>query len=230
MSSWFEEWFDILLFDYYVLVTAEVYMQVIVLGACRAGIHLVRRLLAAGHEVVLVDPNAEEIASKKSIGVVAVTGVIIDIDVLREASIESADALCAMSESENQNLMASQIAREIFNVKHVITRVYDISGLPIFNRSGFVAISSTDVTCDAVMRELEDREIESSLDYSMHHIMGTSINFTLLNADKLVGAHIKDVKDTDARHIFAIVRNDIMILAQPEMRIEKGDKLILAAM
>jgi len=205
-------------------------MQVIVLGASRAGIHLVRRLLSAGHEVVLVDPNAEEIASKKSIGVVAVSGVIIDIDVLREASIETADALCAMSESENQNLMASQIAQDIFHVQHVITRVYDISGLPIYNKAGFVAISSTDVTCDAVMRELEDRELESSLDFSAHHIMGSTINFTMLNADKLAGAHIKEVKDTDSRHIFAIVRDSVMILAQPDMKIEKGDKLILASL
>lgn len=68
-------------------------MQVIVLGASRAGLLLVRSLISAGHDVVLVDPNAESIANSKKISVITVSGVIIDIDVLREAGIESADAV-----------------------------------------------------------------------------------------------------------------------------------------
>jgi len=206
-------------------------MQIIVLGASRAGMNLVRRLIAADHDVVLVDPNADSIASSKKISVVTVSGVIIDIDVLREAGIESADAVCAVSESENQNLMAAEIAREIFNVKHVITRVYDSSGLHIFNSAGFVAISSTEVTVDAVMRELEDRDMESLMDYNTHHIMGHSIHFTLLNVENsLVGLHIHDIEDTDGRHVFGVFRKESMILALPDMKIEKGDKLILASL
>jgi len=68
-------------------------VQVIVLGASRAGLLLVRSLISAGHDVVLVDPNSESIANSKKISVITVSGVIIDIDVLREAGIESADAV-----------------------------------------------------------------------------------------------------------------------------------------
>jgi Trk K+ transport system NAD-binding subunit len=41
-------------------------MQVIVLGASRAGLTLVRRLISAGHDVVLLDSNAENIAGSFS--------------------------------------------------------------------------------------------------------------------------------------------------------------------
>ncbi len=205
-------------------------MQVIVLGASRAGLLLVRRLISAGHDVVLVDPNAESIASTKKISVITVSGVIIDIDVLREAGIESADAVCALSESENQNLMASQIARDIFNVKHVITRIFDVHGLHIFDSVGFVTISSPELTVDAFMHELEDRDIESQMDYNSHHIMGENVEFRLLLVDnEIVGCRIKEVEDTDARHVFGVIRKDHMILALPNMKIEKGDKLILAS-
>lgn len=206
-------------------------MQVIVLGASRAGLTLVRRLTAADHDVVLVDPNAQMVAEGKRISVVTVDGVIIDVDVLKEAGIETADAVCALSESENQNLMASQIAREMFQVKHVITRIFDTHGLHIFDTVGFVTISSPELTVDAFMRELEDRELESQMDFNMHHIMGESVQFTLLAADsELCGCKIREIEDTDARHVFGIMRNNHMILALPNMKIEKGDKLLLASL
>ncbi len=206
-------------------------MQVIVLGASRAGLLLVRRLISAGHDVVLVDPNAENVASSKNISVITVTGVIIDIDILREAGIETADAVCALSESENQNLMASEIARDIFNVKHVITRIFDVHGLHIFDAAGFVTISSPELTVDAFMRELEDRDIEFQMDFNAHHIMGETVQFTLLQADgEVIGCKIREIEDTDARHVFGVIRNSRMILALPHMKIEKGDKLILASL
>ena len=79
-------------------------MQIIVLGASRAGLALVRRLLELDHDVVLVDPDASDVAKKRGVDVVCVNGVIIDIDVLKEAGVEMADAVCAVSEFENQNL------------------------------------------------------------------------------------------------------------------------------
>lgn len=206
-------------------------MQVIVLGASRAGLTLVRRLTSAGHDVVLVDPNAENIANTKKISVITVSGVIIDVDVLREAGIETADAVCALSESENQNLMASQIARDIFSVKHVITRIFDVHGLHIFDAAGFVTISSPEITVDAFMHELMDRGLESQMDFSLHHVMGEDVHFTMLEADtEVTGCKIREIEDTDARHVFGVIRNDRMILALPNMRIEKGDKLILASL
>jgi Trk K+ transport system NAD-binding subunit len=127
--------------------------------------------------------------------------------------------------------MASQIAREMFKVKHVITRIFDTHGLHIFDTAGFVTISSPELTVDAFMRELEDRDLESQMDFNIHHIMGESVQFTLLQADSEVcGCKIREIEDTDARHVFGIMRNDHMILALPNMRIEKGDKLLLASL
>ncbi len=206
-------------------------MQIIVLGATRAGLTLVMRLLAAGHEVVLVDPNADAAAESQNINVVTVSGVIIDIDVLREAGIESADAVCALSESENQNLMASQIAREIFDVKQVITRIYDIHGVHLFDKAGFVTISSPEITVDAFMSELEDGNHEAQIDHRIHHIMGQAVEFTLINVDEeIVGCKIKEIEDTDKRHVFALWRNSKLLLSLPNLKIEKGDKLVLASL
>lgn len=205
-------------------------MQIIVLGASRAGLILLRRLIRMEHEVVLVDPNAEEIITKNEINAVAVSGVIIDTDSLKEAGIETADAVCATSENENQNLMASQIAREIFHVKHVITRIFDTESHHIFDESGFVTLSSTELTVEAFLRELSETEEECTLDQCNTTVLGETIQFEVVSTDdSFIGTKIREVEDTDARHVFGIIRHDRMILALPNLRIEKGDKLILAS-
>ena len=99
-------------------------MQIMILGASRSSVFLMKRLIEKGHTCVLVDPKAQEIERQFNLGVLTFNGVIIDIDVLREADIGSMDIVCAISDSENQNLMASEIARDIFHIKSVITRVF----------------------------------------------------------------------------------------------------------
>jgi trk system potassium uptake protein TrkA len=54
-----------------------------------------------------------------------VLGNGIDEDVLRQAGIESADGFASLTNGDNRNIMAAQIALEIFKVPRVITRIYD---------------------------------------------------------------------------------------------------------
>jgi trk system potassium uptake protein TrkA len=204
-------------------------VQIIVLGASRAGLALVRRLIAKEHEVVLVDPEASTIVEHMKLRVVFVDGVIIDLDVLREAGIEMADAVCAVSENENQNLMASQIAREMFSVKHVITRVFDTDDYRLFDGGGFVTISSPELTVDAFIRELGEEVAEKKVGFCEQNVLGHKINFSLIEpAEDLIGGKIRDLEDTDGRHVFGLIRHEKLQLAVPGLRIEKGDKLILA--
>ncbi len=204
-------------------------MQIIVLGASRAGLALVKRLIAKEHEVVLVDPEASSIVEMLKLKVVFVDGVIIDLDVLREAGVEIADAVCAVSENENQNLMASQIAKEMFRVKHVITRVFDTDDYRLFDGGGFVTISSPELTVDAFIRVLGEEVTEKKVGFCEQNVLGHMISFNLIEpSDDLIGSKIRELEDTDGRHVFGVIRHEHLQLAIPGMRIEKGDKLILA--
>lgn len=205
-------------------------MQIMILGASRTGISLMKRLIEKGHTCVLVDPKASEVERQLNLGVLTVDGVIIDMDVLAEAEVGSMDMVCAMSDSENQNLMASQIARAMFNVKTVITRVFGAEDYHLFDESGFVSISSTVLTADAFMRAIEDHAAkEEYVGQCVSNIFGNNIVYTMLELDKsFVGARIRDMEDSEGRHIFAIVRHDSLIMTLPDMKLEKGDKLVLA--
>ncbi len=205
-------------------------MQIMILGASRAGVALMKRLIEKGHTCVLVDPNAQEVEHTLNLGVLTVNGVIIDIDVLKEADMGSMDMVCAMGDSENQNLMASQIASDIFKVKHVITRVFATEDFHLFDNSGFLSISSTVLTVDAFLRAIDEHaEREEYVGQVTTNLFGNNISFTLIDLSKdFEGAKIRDVEDSEGRHIFGIVRHDSLITSLPSMKLEKGDKLVVA--
>ena len=205
-------------------------MQIMILGASRASVSLMKRLIEKGHTCVLVDPRAQQLEQQLHLGILTINGIIIDIDVLKEADIGSMDIVCAMSDSENQNIMASEIARDLFNVKSVFTRVFAAEEYHLFDNTGFMSISSTVLTADAFLRAIDGRvKKEDYVGQCVTSIFGNSVSFTMLDlSDEFVGARIRDVEDTEGRHVFAIVRHDDLITTLPNMKLEKGDRLILA--
>jgi trk system potassium uptake protein TrkA len=67
----------------------------------------------------------------------------IDEDALKKAGIEKADAFVAVTQGDNRNIMAAQIAKHIFNVPRVACRIYDPLRRELFNSLGIEALSPT---------------------------------------------------------------------------------------
>ena len=102
-------------------------MFTIVMGCGRVGARLANLLLPHGHEVVVLDtnPSAFRRVSAGTFTGTTMLGNGIDIDVLRRAGIERADAFVAATQGDNRNIMAAQIAKHVFKVPKVVTRIYD---------------------------------------------------------------------------------------------------------
>lgn len=66
----------------------------------------------------------------------------IDVDVLRAADVGSTDVFLALTDGDNRNLMAAQIARSLGSVK-VMARVYDATRSQIFAEMGLITFSPT---------------------------------------------------------------------------------------
>lgn len=99
-------------------------MRLIVLGCGRAGSYLANHLAERGCEVAVVDQNPGTFkALKRGLPIRAIQGSGSDIDVLREAGIEGADALAAVTDNDHVNLMACLMAKRIFQVPAVVAGV-----------------------------------------------------------------------------------------------------------
>src|SRR5947208_10858835 len=101
-------------------------MKLVIVGCGRVGAMAAVALSKAGHQVTVVDVNRRAFDRLGSdFNGEMVLGNGIDEDVLRQAGIESADGFASLTNGDNRNIMAPQIAREIFKVPRVITRIYD---------------------------------------------------------------------------------------------------------
>lgn len=119
-------------------------MKVVILGCGRVGATLATQLDKAGHTVTVIDNNTEAFQRlNPEFQGERVTGNGIDEDVLRRAGIESADAFAAVTNGDNRNIMASQIAKEIFHVQKVVCRIYDPIRQSTYSELGIETISPT---------------------------------------------------------------------------------------
>lgn len=122
-------------------------MYIIIAGCGKIGANLVKSLSNDGHDVVVIDPNEESFAQLESgTNCLTVTGMSIDEDVLKSAGIEHADALCAVTSDDNVNIMTAQIAKQLYHVPHVVTRVYDPDKDEVLRQMGLCTICPTMLT------------------------------------------------------------------------------------
>src|SRR5436190_20291150 len=99
-------------------------MRLVIVGCGRVGAMAAVALSKAGHQVTVVDVNRrafDRLGSDFTGEMILGNGI--DEDVLRQAGIESADGFASMTNGDNRNIMAAQIAREMFKVPRLICRI-----------------------------------------------------------------------------------------------------------
>lgn len=129
-------------------------MKVVILGSGRVGVYLAQTMDKAGHDVTVIDRNSDSLLRLGSeYGGKMILGTGIDEDVLKKAGIEKADAFVAVTNGDNTNAMAAQIAKHIFHVPRVVARLYDPVREETFRLLGLETVCSTIMGAERI-REL----------------------------------------------------------------------------
>ena len=130
--------------------------KVIIMGCGRAGGQLANMLDAAGHDVTVMDVDAFSFRRlSPDYKGKAVVGNGIDTETLKKAGIAEAEVFIAMTQGDNRNIMAAQMARHIFNVPRVICRIYDPLRQEIFQTLGLETICPTTILADILKKRVE---------------------------------------------------------------------------
>ena len=131
-------------------------MKVVILGCGRVGARLATQLDAEGHEVTIIDRNQDSFARLgPDYSGEMVLGTGIDEDVLRRAGIEGAQAFIAVTNGDNTNAMAAQIAHLIFNVPRVVARLYDPIRDETYKTLGLETVSPTNIGVQRIMEMIK---------------------------------------------------------------------------
>lgn len=130
-------------------------MKVMIMGCGRVGARIAATLADSGHDVTILDtaPAAfrrlpPEYRGKTSVG----NGM--DRTCLERAGIASADAFIAVTQGDNRNYFASQLAREVYGVRRVLCRVYDPLRAELFQTLGIETFSPTRMGADQMVAML----------------------------------------------------------------------------
>ena len=130
-------------------------MHVVVVGCGRVGSELAGALERQNHTVAIIDKRKEAFRRlPKGFSGYRVVGFGFDRDTLEEAGVRDATAMAAVTSGDNSNIMAARVARETFEVEHVVARIYDPRRAMIYQRLGIPTVATVAWTTDQVLRRL----------------------------------------------------------------------------
>lgn len=131
-------------------------MRIVIMGCGRVGAMLASMLDQEGHDVTVLDTKPEafrrlpgEFGGKKQVG----NGI--DHDTLARIGVGEADAFIAVTQGDNRNVMATQIAKHLYGVPRALCRIYDPIREEIYRGLGLETISPTIVGAQLLKDTLE---------------------------------------------------------------------------
>jgi trk system potassium uptake protein TrkA len=130
-------------------------VKIVIVGCGRVGAAAAELWDRAGHEVIVLDVSNRAFERlPSSFGGTADRGDGTDEDVLRRAGSEGADIFLALTEGDNRNVMAAQLAVEAFHVPQVIAKVNDPVRSAAYAELGIGTICRTGLMVDSINTHL----------------------------------------------------------------------------
>jgi trk system potassium uptake protein TrkA len=126
-------------------------VKAVIVGCGRVGSVLADAFDRAGHDVIIIDTATSAFERlPNSFGGAAVRGDGTDEDTLRRAGAESADLFMAMTEGDNRNVMAAQLAVEALDARQVIAKINDPLRAAAYADLGINTLCRTNLMAAAV--------------------------------------------------------------------------------
>lgn len=141
-------------------------MRIVILGCGRVGSALALFMSREGHDVVIIDRDSSAFRRlPRAFKGRTVRGVGIDEEILRDAGIEAADAFVAVTNGDNTNIMAAQIAKVRFQVPRVVARLYDPVRASAYREMNIETLCTTTIGAGIIQDLLLDRPRRSVDEY-----------------------------------------------------------------
>ena len=198
-------------------------MHIIVVGAGRLGAELAINLDKNGHSVSLIDKDRkgfQRYLPERWSGR-AVLGVGYDRAILEAAGIKEAGALAAVTGGDNSNILAARIARETYDIEHVVARIQDPRRAVIFQRLGIPTVAAVAWATDQVLRKLlpDQRPTEWTDATGRVSLLEQALPATW------AGHKRAGIDEGDRFRLVAVTRGGMVHLATPDLVGQEGDVL-----
>jgi trk system potassium uptake protein TrkA len=195
-------------------------LKIIIMGCGRVGSQVSWLLLSQGHEVTVIDHDTNALAKLGSdFKGKVVRGLGFDRNALLEADIEQAEGFVAASSSDNANIVAARIARNIFHVPRVVARLYDPLRAEVYQRLGLTTISTTGWGAERIV------EVITHTDLDVLHIFRDG-GTTLVRVEipmRLSGHHVSQMNIPGEVMVIAVTRDEQTFIPVLGTEFQEGD-------
>jgi trk system potassium uptake protein TrkA len=204
-------------------------MYVIVAGGGKVGYYLTKHLLEEGHEVLLIERNADRAAEiNERLGSVALTGDAAEASTLVAAGAARADVVVAVTGEDEDNLIISQVAKEKFHVGRTIARVNNPKNENLFRMLGVdVTVSQTNYILNLIEQAIPERALVHLL--SFRHEDLAIVDAKVTETSAVAFRRVSDIALPANTVIAAIARGPNLIVPHPTTELVPGDDVIAIA-
>lgn len=198
--------------------------HVVVAGCGRVGTGLATRLLEREYTVAVIDRDPIAFRRLGGLDVHKVEGVCYDRATLLEAGIERAQALAAVTNGDNSNIVVARTARDMFAVPRVVARIYDARRAALYERLGIATVASAALTIELAMRFVlpEAAEVRWIDPGARVGLVERAVPATW------VGTPVDDLEVALGVRIVAVRRLGSSVLPTPRLVLQDGDLLHVA--
>src|SRR3990172_8663609 len=131
-------------------------MYIVIIGGGKVGFYLAKELVEANHEVLIIERNAAKCAEiQEELGEIVMRGDGCEAAIQEQAGTGRADLLLAVTGEDEDNLVACQVARHVFNVPRMVARINNPKNELVFRKLGIDAtVSATSAIMSHIEQEL----------------------------------------------------------------------------
>ena len=195
-------------------------MKVIIVGCGKLGSGIAKSLVRKGEDVSVIDSDPE---SFKLLGEdfkgTTITGLGFDRNILERTGIDRADAIISCTKSDEQNALIGRLARNVYRVPRVISRLYDPRRAEIYRSFGIQTISTTTWGVQRTMEMLSYEHLDAVYSVGDGQVQIVRAETPML----LVGRTVKELSVPGEIQVISITRDNNSFMPTLGTALQRGD-------
>src|SRR5437667_824286 len=206
--------------------TTDESRYILISGGGKVGVNLARELYESGHEVALIERDpARAVALAAKLDCQIYVGDSSTHDVLEGADAARARVFVAATGSDQDNLIACEVAKKVFGVPKTIARASNPKNEEVMARLGVDStVSSTSIIQQVIERELPTVRIKTLL--SLQAGAFQILEYPLDGTSPATGRTVREIDLPQESNLIAILRANAMVIPRGETKLEEGDVIV----
>lgn len=201
-------------------------MRIVIMGGGKLGYNVAQNMLERKYQVRLIEKEyAKCVKVANDLGVEVICGDGTELSILEGAGTKDADCFIAVTGSDQDNLVAAQLAKMEFSAKKVIVRANNPRNLEVLRTMGAdIAVSSTEIITNMIEQEVDMAEMH--LLATLNKGRAGICTMVLPRDTSLHGARLMDLTLPENTLIISLMRGDQMIIPNGRTVLHSGDQVV----